>query len=109
MARGHLLEFYRHEIGEREHFDYPPFKTFIKITSSGPGARTRAIFAKLAERLGIYEPVVYPSFHQPGKGLLELNLLIKLKPSDWPDHDLSNYLKILPPDYVVTVDPESIL
>lgn len=109
MARGQLLDFYRHEIAERERFDYPPFRVFIKITAQGPSTKLRAVFHKLAEQFADYEPAVYPSFHQPGRGLLELNLLIKLKPEEWPDPELSGYLKRLPSEFAVTVDPESIL
>lgn len=109
MARGHLLDFYRREIAERERFDYPPFKVFIKITRVGQAATLRATFQKLTEVLADYDPVIYPSLHQPGRGLAELNLLLKLKPSAWPDPTLSEKLKSLPSDYIVVVDPETIL
>lgn len=109
MSRGQLLEFYRQEIAEREKFGYPPFKVFIKITRAGSANTLRPDFKHLAELFADYEPVAYPSLHQPGRGLLELNLLLKLSPAIWPKAELVERLKSLPPDYLVRVDPETIL
>ncbi len=109
LARGQMLDFYRREIAERERFDYPPFKVFIKITKTGQAGTLRAVFKRLSDNLAEYEPSVYPSLHQPGRGLAELNLLLKIKPSTWPNPSLADKLKSLPPDYIVIVDPETIL
>lgn len=107
--RGNLLEFYRSEIALREKLVYPPFSLLIKITREATTTENRQIFKLLAQRLEKYEPAVYPALHQPSKHISRLNLLLKLKASNWPDAELASKLKALPPDFVIHVDPESVL
>lgn len=107
--RGNLLEFYRSEIALREKLAYPPFSLLIKITREAASAENKQIFKLLAQRLEKYEPAVYPALHQPGKNISRLNLLLKLRASNWPDLELTSKLKALPPDFVIHVDPESVL
>lgn len=104
IARGQLLEFYRREITERERFDYPPFKIFIKITHTGNDEALRTNFKKMEKILLKWSPTIYPSLHGN-----ELNLLIKLPPEDWPKLDLVTWLKKLPPSFKVSINPESVL
>lgn len=108
-ARGQLLDYYRNEIELRQKLDYPPFKVFIKITRAGERAENRRLFSAIESRLASYQPVVYPAFHQTDKTRPALNLLLKVKPDNWPEATLLYELRALPPDFVVTVDPESIL
>ncbi|MCC6290983.1 hypothetical protein IT398_02870 [Candidatus Nomurabacteria bacterium] len=104
IAHGQLLEFYRREIAEREQFDYPPFKIFIKITHPGNDSTLRATFKKMEKILLKWSPATYPSLHGD-----ELNLLIKIPPEDWPKLDLVAWLKKLPPSFKVSINPESVL
>ncbi|MEK7610145.1 MAG: hypothetical protein AAB468_00095 [Patescibacteria group bacterium] len=109
VIKGNLLDFYRDEIVERRQFGYPPFKLLIKITRRGARAAVLTETHQLAEWLTDYEPEVYSAFTAEVKGQHIRHVLLKLDPRRWPDPNLLNKLRSLPPDFEVDVDPESIL
>ena len=107
--KGNLLDFYRTEIAERKQYGYPPFQTFIKVVLRGERARVRLEMKALANQLATYEPEVFPAFVPIVSGKYQMHLLIKRRPVDWPDVILLEQLKSLPPNFIVDVDPDSLL
>ncbi|MBI2100857.1 MAG: hypothetical protein HYT47_02455 [Candidatus Vogelbacteria bacterium] len=107
-SRGSLLDFYRLELAERREYSYPPFKLFIKITLAGKREDVLPAMRALEHDLDGYE---LDSLSGPGErpGQIAANLILRLKTSDWPDPQLLEILKSLPPRYLVTVDPENLL
>ncbi len=107
--KGNLLDFYRTEIAERKKYGYPPFQTFIKIARRGARATVRLEMKALADELVSYEPEVFPAFVPVVDGEYRLHLLLKRQPANWPEPNLLNRLKSLPPAFAVDVDPDSLL
>jgi primosomal protein N' (replication factor Y) len=105
---GRLLDFYRDELKERHDFEYPPFKLFVKISLTGKKDAVTKQMKELKKALSGYGPIVFPALNQP-KGKYRVNLLLKISPDQWPDETMLAFLKNLPPAFVVTVDPDTIL
>ena len=107
--KGNLLDFYREEIEERMKFGYPPFKVLIKITYEGIEKEVVAKMETLRDKLIDYHPTIFPAFTPRIKNCYRMHLLIKLTPAQWIDQNLLGELKSLSPDWIVDVEPESIL
>lgn len=87
-ASGNIIDFYNNEIRDREVLLYPPFSIFIKI-----------IGEKIPEeRFLKWQPERYKD-----------SLIIRVKRESWPDQELSKELALLGPQFIVKVDPETIL
>jgi len=107
--KGNLLDFYRAEIAERKQYDYPPFQIFIKVTLRGQRGPVRLAMKALADKLAVYKPEVFPAFVSVVAGKYQMHLLLKRRPADWPDPEILDRLKALPPQFIVDVDPASLL
>ena len=88
VTSGNIIDFYNSEIALRDSFAYPPFSIFIKIIGEKIPAE---LFLK-------WQPEQYKN-----------SLIIRLKRESWPDKELSYQLSLLPPQFMVKVDPETIL
>lgn len=109
VLTGNLIDFYRDEIAERQELGYPPFKVLIKISLTGKTAEIRKEMAKLENILTKWQPLVYPNLTKDIKGLPILNILLRLPATAWPNPELLEILKSLPPSFLIRVDPESVL
>jgi len=123
LSTGNLIDFYRDEIADRKTLGYPPFKVLIKISLAGKPAEISREMKKLSEWLAPWEPLVYPGLTKNILGLPILNLLLRLpgrqagltdgqaksKEKTWPLPDVVKILKSLPPNFIVEVDPPSVL
>jgi primosomal protein N' len=108
--RGDLLLFYREEIAERKMFHYPPFTVLIKIRIVGKDVNTLLGEGKiLREKLASYMPTVYPSYYNLPAGKRAVNILLRIPRDAWPDEKLLAELRALPPEYVISVNPDEIL
>ena len=107
--KGNLLDFYRTEIAERKQYGYPPFQIFIKVTLRGKRGPVRLAMKALADELAAYEPEVFPAFVPVVAGEYQIHLLIKRRITDWPNPEILERLKNLPPQFIVDVDPDSLL
>ncbi len=108
-SRGALLDFYRHELKERRDYGYPPFKIFIKINLTGDKNDVLLAIKALEKDLAGYEFDTFAASRLNKGTDFGLNLLLRLKTDAWPDEKLFEILESLPPQYVVTVDPENLL
>lgn len=106
---GNLVSFYREEEKMRENFGYPPFMTLIKVTRSD---KKEVVEQEMSELENFFKPHtfhIYPAFTEKVKNAYVMHGLIRLEPSKWPDKELVNKLRMLPPNYRVEVDAQSLL
>lgn len=110
--RGNISNFYKSELETKKHFQYPPFKTFIKITKEGKDKeRSKKEIQILAKKLEGWAPLAYSAFIPKIKNQHIWHLIIKLEPDTWPGQhkELHDILSSLTPDWKINVDPESLL
>jgi primosomal protein N' len=105
---GSILDFYRSEIEEREGLKYPPFSIFIKVTSEGTPKELEKKSIFLKEQFMNHNPVF-----MKGKKIktnhLNLSMILRIERNSWPDKTVGEKLLLLPPDFLIKVDPEGIL
>lgn len=106
--QGNILDFYREEVSARQRFDYPPFRTLIKISRLGARELVTQELQALADYLKAYQPIVFPALQPDEPGKYQQNLIMKIDPAGWPEPELLRTLRELPANYKVTVDPEHI-
>ncbi len=107
--KGNLVDFYRDEIEERKTFGYPPFFIFIKITLQGEERAVRSAIEELPPLFEPYHTDIYPAFTSTVKGKYVMHALIKIPHGEWPNKEVVASLRSLPPQYMVKVDPDSML
>jgi primosomal protein N' len=114
--RGNLFDFYREELELRKTFKYPPFSVFIKISLEGKRdaiaqemARAKKFFENFEKAEDGFSFDVFPSFVKGLQGNSILHALIKVPASEWPNQKLLEKLNSLPAQYLIKVDPESLL
>ena len=107
--KGNLSDFYRGTLKEREQFRYPPFATLIKITLEGNKDGIAAEMSTIQELIEPYEIDIFPAFTSTVRGNSVIHGLIKVESSKWPDMELVNKLRSLPPYISVRINPESLL
>lgn len=93
-SSGNIVDLYTSEIEERNSLLYPPFSIFIKIENKD----TRHKIQDTKDRFAKWQPDV-----------LKDSLVIRIPREKWPDEGLSRELSLLPPQFTVKVDPETIL
>ena len=89
-AQGNIIDFYRREIEERNNFSYPPFSLFITVE------------ARDIELMKNHFAEWNPEY-------LRNKMIIRMSKEGWPDEKLSRELALLPPNFLIKVDPESII
>jgi primosomal protein N' (replication factor Y) len=95
-TQGNIIDFYQNEIEERQLLLYPPFAIFIKVTLSKRDAKM--LLPKLKQQFEKWQP-----------DTLEDSLIMRIPKGEWPEVELVQELALLPPQFSIKVDPESIL
>lgn len=108
-VKGNLELFYKRELKERELLKYPPWHTLIKITYSGHPESVRREMQNLKHYLSPYEASIFPAFIENADGKFSMHALLRVEKGKWPQVDLLQKLRSLPPTYSVNVDPENLL
>lgn len=108
-VKGNIIDFYREEIEARKGVAFPPFSNFIKISYSGKKEDVLSAMDQLKVVCAGWTVDVFPAFIATVKGEYLMHALIKLPRGEWPNAELLERLRSLPPSYAVNVDPESIL
>ncbi|MSU55374.1 MAG: hypothetical protein EXS46_02420 [Candidatus Taylorbacteria bacterium] len=108
-VKGNLIDFYREEIKQREMFRYPPFYTLIKISLAGVRLSVISEMTKLKDYLDPFPLEIFPAFSEDRKGQFTMHALLRLQSGSWVDRSLLKKLLVLPPQFKVVVDPESLL
>ncbi len=102
--RGNISDFYRDELKAREQFGYPPYAKLIKISIEGGPSVVESSMKQIEEALplsGKSHLIHLGRNRYAMHGFLRLN--------SWPDKDIIEKLKALPPTTAVNVDPPNIL
>jgi len=108
-VRGNLIDFFKDEIDDRKKFGYPPFSTLIKVSVVGNKNEIAQLVDNLQKMIYSYELDVFPAFIPQARGKFSINGVIKIPEGNWPDNSLSNKLKSLPMNYMINVDPDSLI
>jgi primosomal protein N' (replication factor Y) len=106
---GNLVSFYREEEKVREKYGYPPFMTLIKVTRADKKEVVEEEMSQLVKFFSPHELHVYPAFTEKVKNAYVMHGLIRLDPSKWPEKELADKLRMLPPNYRVEIDAQSLL
>ncbi len=106
---GNVLDFYRSEVKEREDLSYPPFSLFIivRVTGSKEALEKRAVY--LQSTFADHAPHFTMDSKLPKTKHQRLSMMIRLKRSEWPNTELRAKLLLLSPEFLITVDPDTLL
>ncbi|MBY0538948.1 hypothetical protein K2P56_00745 [Patescibacteria group bacterium] len=109
LLSGNPQDFYRKDCAEREQYGYPPFTLFIGLTAYGPRPAVDKNRTLISETFSGYDLVgPLPAEAEP-RGEWSAKAVIRLPKSSWPDTELWEKLKSLPPNVVVSIDPDEIV
>ena len=120
-TQGNIGEFLRSELDVRHRLMYPPFSTLLKFTYEGKKQDGAEAMNDIGRIFGAYHPVVFPSFIARVKNQYRTNALIKIPvglqsaPPDtkeangWPNAEIAELIRALPPEIEVRVNPESVI
>ena len=109
VEKGNLVDFYKDEIKKRKQFGYPPYNIFIKITVIGESERIAKEIKYAEKLLKKYDIQVYPSSIRVAGRKYAIHGLLRVERDKWPDKELLEILRSLPPYFSIDVDPESLL
>lgn len=105
---GSLDSFYDSELESREALRYPPFFKFIHLTIQGPVDRLKPLEVELINYLQDFSPTFYSAPDStPNK--FTRYCLIRLPIDKWPNKDLLDKLRQLPPHVRIELDPARIV
>jgi len=106
---GNIGEFYRNEIALRKEFEYPPFSVLIKISIMGTPARVSKEMEEVEKLFEEFEINMYPAAFEVGGGKEVRHALLRVPKDEWPDKEIIQKLRQLPPHFAIDVDPENLL
>ncbi len=112
LIKGNISEFYQSEIQSRKKFNYPPYKTLIKITIERKNRpQLENDIRNLTTQLKEFNPFSFPAFVSKIKNIYSWHILVKLDPETWPEKQekLHKVLISLPPVWKINVNPETLL
>lgn len=108
-TRGNLMDFYRDEIEERKSMGYPPFHTYIKLSLEGEKASIRKEMERVMDIFLPHKLQIFDAFITGIKNKHIVHGLLYLKKENWPETELLQKLRGLPPHFSVRIDPASLL
>ena len=103
------MDFYRDEIEERKSLGYPPFNTYIKLTLEGDKIAIRKEMEKVKDFFEPYKLQIFDAFNKIVKKKHIVHGLLYLEKGKWPEKNILDKLKQLPPQYSIRIDPGSLL
>jgi primosomal protein N' len=108
-AKGNITDFVRYSLDERKQFDWPPYSTLIKLSIEGKRDAIAAEMEKIKSFIAPVEIDIFPSFTAGTRGNSLLHGIMRLQTGSWPNIELLEKLRSLPPAVSVNVDPEGLL
>ncbi len=105
---GSILDFYRSEIEEREALHYPPFSIFIKVSTFGTPREIEKKTAYL-NNLFLEHGPDFMNGREVKTGKNSLSMVLRLPRKEWPSQNIVDKLLLLTPDFLIKVDPISII
>ncbi len=109
VMSGNFSGYYKSELKMRRELGYPPFTTLIKVSVTGTKADVEEKIQRAVKILEPYELITFSRFLKAPGGKYSLHGFLRLNREEWPDDELLERLRMLPPSYTITVDPDSIL
>ncbi len=109
FASGNPADFYRTDIVEREQYGYPPFTTFVGLLWKGTRAQAEKNSITVTEMFSDTDLVGPLPPVATGKNEWTAKSVIRVPRKKWPDTELAERVRQLPPDIEVTVDPDEIV
>lgn len=107
--KGNLLDFYRDEIADRKSIGYPPFTTYIKISLEGEKTAVKKQMEEIGETLKPFELLVFDAFTPGSRQKFTMHGLVSLQKGKWVDKSLLEKLRQLPQNYMIRIDPVTLL
>jgi primosomal protein N' (replication factor Y) len=107
-ARGNVSDFYRNEIDERSLMTYPPFSIFIKVEYTGSKAEVSQKKSFLMEKFEKWQPEFMEKRGQEPR-TIALAMILRIGRDEWPKASIVTTLSLLTPDFLIKVDPDTIL
>ena len=109
-TKGNLSDFFRNTLNQRKAFNYPPYKILIKISIEGKKDEIAEMMAYIQkEILNEQEMDIFPAFTSSTHGNSIIHSLVRIDNMKWPDVELVNKLRTLPPNVLIKINPESLL
>jgi len=105
---GNIIDFYQSEIADRESLLYPPFSLFIKVSIIVRGVDLEREKKYLEKLFNKWEPEFIERKIEKA-GQINLSLVLRRPKSGWPEDDVLERLSLLGPQFLIKVDPETIL
>lgn len=107
-ARGAIDRFYDDEIKLRELLSYPPLSVFILLSWQGSKEATQLLEDKFSSMFSSYHFDCYSSPVSSSAKTVRYGLL-RIKQEDWPNEQLTQLLRSLPPQVKIEVNPDRIV
>jgi|AntRauTorckE6833_2_1112554.scaffolds.fasta_scaffold00638_19 primosomal protein N' (replication factor Y) len=109
LRDGNLTNFYRNEFIERKKYNFPPFSLIIKISTSARQFKTaEKEISKIKETFKLDDMLIFQSQIVRNRGMKTAVGLLILDKEDWPNKDLVEKFKMLPPKFKLEIDAESL-
>ena len=109
VLTGNFSAYYRNELATRKELGYPPFTVLIKVTVSGTEEDVARKMEFAVAHLKPFELITFARLLRTVRGTYTLNGFVRMRREEWPNEELRERLRSLPPAYTVTIDPDSIL
>ena len=109
LHHGTLLEFYREELDLRKRYHYPPFTLFIKLTAVGGPKAVEKVLTEVSEKLSEYDMQIFSAHIPMERNRVSGHAFIVLPKNEWPNKDLEEKLRSLPPQIAIAVSPSRLL
>lgn len=99
--------FWKEEAVLRRALLYPPFGTIVTLSFEGSLQAAHAFAERVRADLAQYAPAEMPS-RIASSNASRVTLVLHLPEGAWPDEALLSYVRALPPNVRVRIDPESL-
>lgn len=106
---GNLIDFYRNEFIDRKKYNFPPFSLIIKISIiSKDIKKAEAELKNLKKKMQLDDLAIFESLAKRNHGARTIVGILRVDRKDWPNQDLINKFKSLPPKIRLEIDAESL-
>ncbi len=106
--QGLVEQFYTEELELREALKYPPYSHFVHLTLQGDPLALPEIEEQITKLLEKYKITFYTAPQFVKNGIRRYGL-VRISQTAWPDENLMNLLRTLPPSIRIEIDPERIV
>jgi primosomal protein N' (replication factor Y) len=107
IREGILSTFYKDELRDREKYGYPPFSTVVRFSFQGKAEMVRAKVAEYLRALASLSPIELAG-QSPRKGHMRIHIVLRLPADTWVNQKLLRFIRALPPNIEVRVNPRNI-